>query len=109
MMPAAASDHNVLGDHDRIRSRRDQAAVAADDAALVQDAVIDLGAFLNLRVLHDDGILYAEKLRVAGIAVEVNETKGTMHGFDIAQKAQTTKSAVATRIEYMKRMFKKNI
>jgi len=39
--------------------------------------------------LHDDGIHYAEKLRDAGIAVEVNETKGTMHGFDIAQRVHT--------------------
>jgi len=55
--------------------------------------------------LHDDGIHYAEKLQRAGIAVEVNETKGTMHGFDIAQKAPTTQAAVAARIEYMRRMF----
>ena len=50
-------DHDVLGDHDRIRGGGDQAAVAADDAALIEDAVVDLGAFLNLRVLHDDGVL----------------------------------------------------
>lgn len=55
--------------------------------------------------LHDDGIKYCEKLRTAGVTVELNETKGTMHGFDIVQKAPTTKAAVAKRIEYMKRMF----
>ena len=37
--------------------------------------------------LHDDGILYAKKLNEAGIKVVLNETKGTMHGFDIKQKA----------------------
>ena len=59
MEPASCrSDHDVLGDHDRIRGGRDQAAVAADDTALVEDAVINLGAFLNLRVLHDDRILH---------------------------------------------------
>ena len=56
--------------------------------------------------LHDDGIHYAEKLRGEGIAVELNETKGTMHGFDIVQKAPTTKAAVAARVDYMSRMFK---
>ena len=56
--------------------------------------------------LHDDGILYAEKLREAGIDVVLNETKGTMHGFDIMQKAPTTKAAVAARIDYMRRMFR---
>ena len=55
--------------------------------------------------LHDDGILYAAKLREAGIAVVLNETKGTMHGFDIMQKAPTTKAAVAARIDYMRQMF----
>ena len=55
--------------------------------------------------LHDDGILYAEKLREAGVKVTLNETKGTMHGFDIMQKAQTTKAALAARIEFMKKAF----
>ena len=41
--------------------------------------------------------------RVSGIEVVLNETKGTMHGFDIVQKAPTTKAAVAARIEYMKK------
>ena len=56
--------------------------------------------------LHDDGILYAEKLREAGVEGTLNETKGTMHGFDIMQKAQTTKTALAARIEFMKSILK---
>ena len=52
--------------------------------------------------LHDDGILYAEKLRAAGINVTLNETKGTMHGFDIVQKAETTQKALEARISFMK-------
>ena len=52
--------------------------------------------------LHDDGILYAKQLRSAGIEVVVNETQGTMHGFDIMQKAPTTKNALEKRIKYMK-------
>jgi len=55
--------------------------------------------------LHDDGILYAEKLREAGAEVTLNETKGTMHGFDIVQNAETTKAALAARIEFMKKVF----
>ena len=53
--------------------------------------------------LHDDGILYAEKLRDAGVEVTLNETKGTMHGFDIVQKAKTTKAALAARIAFMRK------
>ncbi len=52
--------------------------------------------------LHDDGILYAKLLREAGIDVVLNETRGTMHGFDIVQKAPTTLAAMAERIAFMK-------
>jgi len=54
--------------------------------------------------LHDDGILYAEKLREAGVEVTLNETKGTMHGFDIIQKAKTTMAALEERIRFMKKV-----
>ena len=66
------------------------------------DAYIETAEF---DCLHDDGINYAQKLHLAGVTVEVNETKGTMHGFDIVQKAPTTKAAIARRIEYMRNMF----
>jgi len=52
--------------------------------------------------LHDDGILYADLLRKANIAVELNETAGTMHGFDIAKKTRITLAAMRRRIDYMK-------
>ena len=55
--------------------------------------------------LHDDGILYAERLREAGVKVVLNETKGTMHGFDIVQKSEITKAALAARIRFMKEIF----
>lgn len=55
--------------------------------------------------LHDDGILYAEKLRSASIEVVLNETKGTMHGFDIVQNAVTTQKALNARIDFMKKKF----
>ena len=54
--------------------------------------------------LHDDGILYAKLLQDAGTSVSLNETKGTMHGFDIVMKAPTTLAAMEKRIEFMKRM-----
>ncbi len=54
--------------------------------------------------LHDDGILYANLLRDSGIEVVLNETKGTMHGFDIVTKAPTTLAAMEQRIAFMKQM-----
>ena len=56
--------------------------------------------------LHDEGVAYAEALHNANVPVERNETKGTMHGFDIAQNAPITKAAVAKRIRYMQRMYR---
>jgi len=58
--------------------------------------------------LHDDGITYAGRLEEVGISVELNETKGTMHGFDMIMSAPTTKKAINARIDYMKKNFKKN-
>ncbi len=55
--------------------------------------------------LHDDGILYAESLRKEGIEVELFETKGTMHGYDIALKSPMAVKAVKKRTDFMKRMF----
>lgn len=55
--------------------------------------------------LHDDGILYANLLRDAGISVVLIETEGTMHGFDIAEKAPTTKAVLTARIDFMRKMF----
>lgn len=55
--------------------------------------------------LHDDGILYAKRLLAAGIEVEVYETRGTMHGFDIALNAPITLEAVSRRVEFMRKRF----
>ena len=55
--------------------------------------------------LHDDGVLYAERLSKEGISVTLNETKGTMHGFDIMQRAKTTRAALSARVEFMRKFF----
>ncbi len=55
--------------------------------------------------LHDEGVAYAKKLREFGVDVELNETQGTMHGFDIAKKAKTTRKAVEARTAFMKARF----
>ncbi|MBO5214991.1 MAG: alpha/beta hydrolase [Clostridia bacterium] len=56
--------------------------------------------------LHDDGILYADLLQKSGIPVTLNQTEGTMHGFDIKQNAPTTQQALQARINFMRKMFK---
>lgn len=66
-------------------------------------AYIETAEFDSLR---DDGLRYAAKLRAAGVAVRLNETRGTMHGFDIAQKAPTTHAALDARIAWLRQRFK---
>lgn len=75
--------------------------VEAESFAGLPSAYIETAEF---DCLHDDGILYAQLLQATGIQVTLNETKGTMHGFDIAQKAPTTQAVIAQRIAFMKRM-----
>ena len=55
--------------------------------------------------LHDEAINYANAMKDAGVLVVINETKGTMHGFDSMLDAPTTRKVVATRIEFMKKYF----
>ncbi len=55
--------------------------------------------------LHDDGTAYGQALEQAGVAVELWETTGTVHGFDIAENAPTTRLAVTRRIAYMRKSF----
>ena len=79
--------------------------VEAESFAQLPPAYIETAEF---DCLHDDGILYAQKLCGAGISAEVNHTKGTMHGFDIVQKAPTTQKALEARVEFMKKWFAKS-
>jgi len=55
--------------------------------------------------LHDEAINYANAMKDAGVLVEINETRGTMHGFDSMLDVPTTRKVVATRIEFMKKYF----
>lgn len=76
--------------------------VEAESFGYLPPAYIETAEF---DCLHDDGILYAELLQKEGVPVVVNETKGTIHGFDIKQKAPTTKEALAARIAFMRKAF----
>jgi len=76
--------------------------VEAEDFSGFPTAYIETAQF---DCLHDDGILYARRLREAGIQVTLNETEGTMHGFDIVQRASITQKALDARVTFMKGIF----
>ena len=56
--------------------------------------------------LRDGAILYAEKLRAAGTEVELHNTEGTVHGYDMMLKSALVKDLIEKRIDFLKRAFR---
>lgn len=53
--------------------------------------------------LHDEGADFAEKLTKLGGTVELNDTRGTYHGYDIARSAAITQNSITRRTDFIKR------
>ncbi len=51
--------------------------------------------------LHDDGVLYAERLEQSGVSVILNNTVGTMHGFDIVLDSPIVRECVDRRVDFL--------
>ena len=55
--------------------------------------------------LHDEGILYGKKLREAGAKVEINETRGTIHGYDSALNTKIAIRNIEKRVLFLRKKF----
>ncbi len=55
--------------------------------------------------LRDGGTLLAEALQREGIPAELNETKGTIHGFDIELQSSIVRACVDRRVAFLRRCF----
>ncbi len=55
--------------------------------------------------LHDEGILYGKRLREAGADVEINETKGTIHGYDLAIHSRIVVNNIKKRITFLEKAY----
>lgn len=53
--------------------------------------------------LHDDGILFAEKLKSADIPVELHEVKDSCHGFEVALKSRIVRESLDRRLVWIKK------
>ena len=53
--------------------------------------------------LHDEAIEFAERLKKANIEVTVNETKKTMHGYDL-KNGKITREMVKKRMELISKV-----
>ncbi len=54
--------------------------------------------------LKDEGLIYADALAAAGVAVERNETRGTVHGYEIATDNPAVKESMQLRCDYLKKV-----
>ena len=55
--------------------------------------------------LKDEGLNYARGLQEQGIEVILNETQGTVHGYDGNESSELAKQGVKKRIEFLQRAF----
>ena len=54
--------------------------------------------------LHDDGVLFAEKLKSANIPVELNEVPGACHGFEVVLDSRIVHEALDRRVSWINRL-----
>lgn len=66
------------------------------------DAYIETAQF---DCLHDEGIEYARALEHAGSVVELVDTRGTMHGYDMAELSPLVRDCMNKRVRALQRSF----
>ncbi|MBQ8197507.1 MAG: alpha/beta hydrolase [Clostridia bacterium] len=55
--------------------------------------------------LHDGALLYARKLKACNVHVYLNETKGTVHAYDIVLGSKYVKEVIKKRSEFLRCLF----
>lgn len=53
--------------------------------------------------LHDEGLAYAMRLMDHNVEVELNETKGTVHGYDAIKRSPITQDSFSRRFSFLNR------
>ncbi len=95
--------YDALYMQDATAGKREYAyPIQADTLAGLPPAYIETAEFDCLR---DGGVLYAERLREYGVSVELNNTKGTIHGFDIVRDSQIVRACVDRRAAFLRKAF----
>lgn len=53
--------------------------------------------------LRDEGVMFANRLKIAGIPVELHKIKGACHGYETAANSRITRACMRNRIEWMRK------
>ena len=77
-------------------------ACEIEDLSFMPPCYIEVAEF---DALHDDGVLFASRLKECGVEARLYETLGAMHGYDCKYKAPTVVEAFARRLDYVKEKF----
>lgn len=56
--------------------------------------------------LRDEGKAYAKRLKANGADVELHETAGTVHGYDIAHRSKLVRDLFKMRLEFIEKVIK---
>jgi len=78
----------------------------ARDFAIFPDTYIETAEFDCLR---DEAIMFAECLKKAKVKTTLNNTKETIHGYDIVEDSEITKQSINKRIKFLKSVFEKGL
>ena len=90
---------------DGIKDKQEYASpILAEDFSGLPNAYIEVCEFDSL---HDEGVEYADALMTAGNIVELVESKGGIHGFDVLSDTELTKRAMKKRCDALYRAFYK--
>jgi len=76
-----------------------------EDLSHLPPAYVETAEFDPLR---DEGIDYARRLALQGVPVKLNETSGTIHGYELAASNPETVRSLAERIAYLRERFDEN-
>ena len=76
--------------------------VLAENFSDLPDAYVEVEEF---DCLHDEGVLYAKILREAGSSVQIEDVKGTFHGFDFFNNHPLVQELITKRSSALKTVF----
>lgn len=77
------------------------APLLAEDLSGLPPAYVESAEF---DPLHDEVLAYAKKLQAAGVPVELNETLGTFHAFDMHMECPYSVAVLEHRVEVLRRV-----